>query len=311
MAQASVRIATRTSALALWQANYIADRLRQLSDAPLVELVPVVTTGDQNQSEPLRQLGGTGIFTREVQNAVLDGRADIAVHSLKDLPTISVEGLVLAAVPERAPRGDALLLPLDAEPRSAVADLPAEARVGTSSPRRQAQLLHVRPDLRVLEIRGNVDTRLRKLDDGEFDAILLAEAGLTRLGLTDRISISLAPPEFYPAVSQGALGVECREEDSALQSLLKQLTCPTALSEVVAERSLLRELRAGCHAPLGTWTSIQERQLSITGVLLSLDGVHRLVQSAVGPASNAVELGVAVAQQLIAQGGQQLLVDES
>ncbi len=311
MAQASVRIATRTSALALWQANYIADRLRQLPNAPVVELVPVVTTGDQHQDEPLRQLGGTGIFTREVQNAVLDGRADVAVHSLKDLPTISVEGLVLAAVPERAPRGDALLLPKDAEPISAVTDLPPDARIGTSSPRRQAQLLHLRPDLKVLEIRGNVDTRIRKLDEGEFDAILLAEAGLTRLGLADRISISLVPPEFYPSVSQGALGVECREEDNALQSLLKQLTWPTTLSEVVAERSLLRQLRAGCHAPLGTWTSIQERQLSITGVLLSLDGVHRLVQSAVGPASNAVELGVTVAQQLIAQGGQQLLVDET
>lgn len=241
-----IRIATRTSALALWQAHYIAGRLQQLPAAPAVEIVHIITTGDQNQTDALRQFGGTGVFTREVQKAVLDGRADIAVHSLKDLPTLTAEGLQLAAVPERAPRCDALLLPGHSPPVSTIHDLPESARIGTGSPRRQAQLLHHRPDLLVQEIRGNVDTRLRKLDEGQYDAILLAEAGLTRLGLAERMSLPLTPPLFFPAVSQGALGIECRGDDQAVQALLSQLTCHGTLTEVLAERALLRELRAGC-----------------------------------------------------------------
>ena len=305
-----IRIATRTSALALWQAHYLANRLRGLSSGPEVEIVPIVTTGDSNQTDALRQFGGTGVFTREVQKAVLDKRADIAVHSLKDLPTQSAEGLVLAAVPEREQRCDALLLPTSARPIQSLQDLPKCAKVGTGSPRRQAQLLHLRPDLEMCEIRGNVDTRIRKLDEGQYDAILLAEAGLRRLELADRISFLLTPPTVYPAVGQGALGIECRDSDDQTRALLKQLTCTTATAEVLAERSLLRTLRAGCHAPLGAWSHVTDTRLTLTGVLLSLDGETRLEQTASGSPEDAEYVGVLVAEQLFASGAAKLLEQE-
>lgn len=307
MSSSTIRIATRTSALALWQAEYLAERLRQTHAAPTVDLVPVETKGDGNQVSPLREFGGTGAFTREVQRAVLNGDADLAVHSLKDLPTDSTDGLSLGCVPERAPRLDAVLLPAGAEPLSGLSELPDGCRVGTGSPRRQAQLLHHRPDLSVQEIRGNVDTRIRKLDDGEYDAIVLAEAGLRRLGLQERISLLLAPPEVYPAVGQGALGIECRADDASTKELLEPVTEATALQCVTAERSLLRELRAGCHAPVGAWADVEEGQLKLTGVLLSLDGQTRLEASAVADAASALEVGIEVAQQLLGAGGEELV----
>lgn len=302
-----IRIATRTSALALWQAHYLADRLRALSPSPEVDIVPIVTTGDTNQTDALRQFGGTGVFTREVQKAVLDERADIAVHSLKDLPTVSADGLVLAAVPEREQRCDALLLPLTANSFQSLQDLPKGATVGTGSPRRQAQLLHHRPDLKLSEIRGNVDTRIRKLDEGQYDAILLAEAGLRRLKLDDRISFLLQPPTVYPAVGQGALGIECRESDEETRKILRQLICHQTLAEVLAERSLLRTLRAGCHAPLGAWAKVTDKKLTLTGVLLSLDGKTRLEQTATGSVDNAELVGFTVAEQLLLSGAANLL----
>jgi len=305
--QSMIRIATRKSELALWQANYLAERLRCLPSSPEIELVPIVTTGDSNQTDALRQFGGTGVFTREVQKAVLDKRADLAVHSLKDLPTQIADGLVLATVPEREQRCDALLLPLAASDVQTLDDLPKGAKIGTGSPRRQAQLLHLRPDLELCEIRGNVDTRIRKLDEGQYDAIVLAEAGLRRLNLDYRISVLLTPPAVYPAVSQGALGIECRESDEATQTLMQQLLCPTTHAEILAERSLLRTLRAGCHAPLGAWTQIEGKQLTLTGVLLSLDGRHRIEQTATGSVKNADQIGVLVAEQLLSAGGAALL----
>ena len=302
-----IRIATRKSALALWQAHYLANRLRSLPAAPEVELVPIVTTGDSNQSDALRQFGGTGVFTREVQIAVLDQRADIAVHSLKDLPTQSADGLVLAAVPEREQRCDTLLLPLNVDAVQTLDDIPEGAKIGTGSPRRQAQLLYLRPDLKLCEIRGNVDTRIRKLDEGQYDAIVLAEAGLRRLELAYRISLMLEPPAVYPAVSQGALGIECRAADAGTRALLQQITCATTLAEILAERSLLRTLRAGCHAPLGAWTQVEGDRLTLTGVLLSLDGTTRLEQTASGPADSADHIGVLVAEQLLSSGAEILL----
>lgn len=307
MSQPTLRIATRKSPLALWQANYTAERLRLLPAQPLVELVPIVTSGDTNQTDALRQFGGTGVFTREVQKAVLDGRADLAVHSLKDLPTQSTEGLALACVPERAPRCDALLLPAGGAAITDLLELPQAAKVGTGSPRRQAQLLHHRPDLQLSEIRGNVDTRLRKLDEGQYDAIILAEAGLGRLGLAARISLLLSPPTVFPAVSQGALGIEAREDDGVTLDLLAQLTCPVAMAEIQAERALLRTLRAGCHAPLGVWCSIEDQQLTLTGVLLSHDGSTRLEQSASGNSADAEAIGRKVADLLLDCGAEQLL----
>lgn len=302
-----IRIATRKSALALWQAHYLADRLRNLPAAPEVELVPIVTIGDSNQSDALRQFGGTGVFTREVQKAVLDQRADIAVHSLKDLPTQSADGLILGAVPEREQRCDALLRPLNVDAIESPDDIPKGAKIGTGSPRRQAQLLYLRPDLELCEIRGNVDTRIRKLDEGQYDAIVLAEAGLRRLDLAHRISLMLEPPIVYPAVGQGALGIECRAEDETTRALLQQITCATALAEILAERSLLRTLRAGCHAPLGAWAHVEGDKLTLTGVLLSLDGTTRLEQTASGRADSPDQVGVQVAEQLLSSGAATLL----
>jgi hydroxymethylbilane synthase len=307
MPTSTIRIATRTSPLALWQAEYVSAQLRNAVPDRSVELVRIKSSGDTNQTSPLREFGGTGAFTREVQAAVLAGDADLAVHSLKDLPTESVEGLHLASVPERAPRLDAVLLPKDVSHFAQLSDLPAEARIGTGSPRRQAQLLHHRPDLKPLEIRGNVDTRIRKLDEGDFDAIILAEAGLRRLGLDHRISFLLAPPTMLPAVGQGALGIECRADDDETSKLLATLSDAATLDSVTAERSLLRALRAGCHAPLGVWSETDEDCLTLTGVLLSLDGQTRLEATATGDRGESEHIGRDVADQLLAAGGDQLV----
>ncbi|MCH2202307.1 MAG: hydroxymethylbilane synthase [Fuerstiella sp.] len=303
MSPAHIRIATRASPLALWQASYMAARISELPSAPSVELIHVRTSGDGNQSSALREFGSTGVFTREVERLVLNGKADIAVHSLKDLPTDVVSGLCLACIPERAPRCDALILPHGHDSISSLAQLSDAAIVGTGSPRRQAQIRHQRPDLSMAEIRGNVETRIAKLDDGAYDAIVLAEAGLRRLDLTDRISLSLGPPEILPAVGQGALGVECRSDDEAVRELLSAVTDKATLHAVTAERSLLRTLRAGCHAPLGAWTDIKEERLTLIGVLLSIDGKTRLEATATGECHDAEQIGKDVAQQLIEAGG--------
>jgi len=299
----TVRIATRASQLALWQAQHISDLLTFAVPELNVEIVHVSTTGDRVQTTALSEFGGVGVFTREVQHALLDGRADIAVHSLKDLPTEPTAGLTLAAVPRREVRFDALVLPATA--RHAITDvmqLPPEARIGTGSLRRQAQLRHLRPDLRVEEVRGNVDTRLKKLDAGEYDALILAAAGLTRLGWGDRITTRLEPPVMFPAVGQGAIGIECRANDSSVIHLLSRLTDQTAWTEVTAERSLLAALRAGCHAPLGVLTHHVGNALQLEAVVLSPDGTQRWSVTASLPADRAVELGREVARQLVAQG---------
>ncbi|HIF00202.1 MAG TPA: hydroxymethylbilane synthase [Planctomycetes bacterium] len=309
MSPDTIRIATRSSKLALWQAHHVKSLITEACDVS-VEIVHISTEGDQNQTDPLRQFAGTGLFTKEVQRSVLDGDTHIAVHSLKDLPTESANGLVLAGIPQRAPRFDAVLLPADTTEISSVHTLPAQARIGTGSPRRQAQLLHLRPDLRVLEIRGNVETRIAKLDNGEYDAIILAEAGLRRLDLQDRISFLVQPPEMYPAVGQGAIGIECRSDDKNVQQILNQITDHDVACCTRAERSLLLELRAGCHAPLGALTDFTDGRLKLTGVLLSSDGTERLEAASEGPPESAVEIGVTVAQQLLSAGGQKLVDGE-
>lgn len=303
----SLRIATRASKLALWQSEYIADLIRKVTPELSVELVHVSTTGDRVQTETLRALGSFGVFTREVQMAILDGRADLAVHSLKDLPTDGPPELTLGATPVRAVTHDALILPAAQRGKLSFKDLPTGARVGTGSPRRQAQLRYLRPDLQLSEVRGNVDTRLRKLDEGEYDALILAAAGLTRLGLADRIDFELIPPEMYPAVGQGAIGVECRTADSDLRTLLTSITDRPTLARVTAERSLLAALRAGCHAPLGVRTSIEADRLELEAVVLPLDGSHRWIASSSSDVAQADQLGKQVAQMLLEQGVDQVL----
>ena len=303
----ALRIATRASHLALWQSRYIKDLISDIAPEIAVELVHVSTTGDRDQVESLRTLGSFGVFTREVQLAVLDGRADLAVHSLKDLPTDGPKELTLAATPVRGPTADALILPIGQTEISNIGSLPLAARVGTGSPRRQAQLRYLRPDLLLSEVRGNVETRLGKLDKGQYDALILAAAGLTRLGLADRIHSEIVPPEMYPAVGQGAVGVECRSDDVDLRTLLSRIADPATVSAVTAERSLLSSLRAGCHAPLGVQTKVEGDTLFLEAVVLSHDGQSRWKANASSDVSAAESLGKEVAELLLAQGVDRVL----
>lgn len=315
-----IRIATRASRLAMWQAKHVSALLQQAAPERPVEIVPLSTIGDRDKSEALTRLGGSGgvgVFTREIQAALLDGRADVAVHSLKDLPTNPVDGLTLAAVPERGAMFDVLVLPIgshrpdNAEALdSGLASLASNARVGSGSPRRRAQMLNQRPDLQFVEARGNVETRLRKLDDGEFDALVLAEAGLTRLELAGRISAPLRPPLMLPAVGQGALGIECRNDDNNTRTALARLIDKPTLLSVLAERTVLSALRAGCHAPLGVWTRTESNSLRVTATVLSLDGRQRIETEQVAiitGEADAIALGHVVADQLFSQGAAALL----
>jgi hydroxymethylbilane synthase len=303
-----LRIATRASRLALWQAEHLAGLMRAADAELAVQIVEVATTGDRDRLQPLPQFGGVGVFTREVQTAVLDGRADLAVHSLKDLPTEPVPGLTLAAVPQRGSKFDLLVWPTGNEAGGGIDALPPHARVGTGSLRRRAQLLHHRPDLQMCNIRGNVETRLRKLDEGDYDALVLAEAGLERLKLLgDRNTERLQPPVMFPAVGQGAIGVECRAADDQTLALLQQINHEQTWQSVTAERSLLAGLRAGCHAPLGINASVNAGQLVLEAVLLSADGQSRLAAAHAGAADEATEIGQTVAVQLRRQGADDLL----
>ena len=266
-----IRIGTRASQLALWQAHYVSDLLKSVTMRP-IEIVHISTTGDQQQTQPLHQLGNVGVFTREVQLALLDGRADIAVHSLKDLPTIITPGLVLAGVPVRGPMFDCLVFPSTGDVTTLALDsLQKRARVGTGSLRRKAQLLFHRPDLDVLPIRGNVDTRLKKLDAGEYDVLVLAAAGLHRLGFAKWPRVELQPPMVYPAVGQGAVGIECREDNPSLRDLLQAITDGPTFHSVLAERQLLNEREAGCHAPVGCWSHFEKDGQHLDARVLSLD----------------------------------------
>ena len=300
----------------MWQAEHVRDLLKSAAPERTVEIVPLSTIGDRDKTEPLTRLGGglgVGVFTREIQAALLDGRADIAVHSLKDLPTEQADGLTLAAVPQRGAMFDVLVLPQGREVETVnpgLSSLSTAARIGSGSPRRRAQLLHHRRDLQFMEARGNVETRLRKLDEGQFDALVLAEAGLTRLELAGRISAPLPPPLMLPAVGQGALGIECRSDDDLTRDALARLIDRPTLHAVLAERTVLSTLRAGCHAPLGVWTRPEGNSLRLTAVVLSLDGVQRVESERNTPVhsdADAIALGRAVADELLTRGAAELL----
>jgi len=295
-----IRIGTRASALARWQAEWVASRLKELGVE--VVLVPIATRGDRQQG-PIGSLGGRGVFTREIQRGLLDERIDLAVHSLKDLPTEGVEGLCLTAVPERAAAGDALVC----RRHGGLADLPRGAVLGTGSLRRRAQLLHVRPDLRTKDVRGNVDTRLRKLEQGEYDALVLAEAGLQRLGLTRHITQLLPMSIMLPAIGQGALGLETRRDDLATREVLQQLNHGPTRAAVLAERSMLAALEGGCLAPIAAWGRLEAERLTLTGRVISVDGRQMLEVTLVEDRAEAVGLGKRVAEELISQGAAELI----
>ncbi len=299
----TLRIGTRGSPLALWQANHVADRLRPLAAPRAVELVLILTAGDQVRDVPLASLGGEGVFTKELQRALLDGSIDVAVHSLKDLPTFAVTGVVLTAVPQRGPTGDVLV----SHKHARFDALPQGARLATSSLRRRAQALHRRPDLRISEIRGNVETRLRKLGEQDLDALILAEAGLVRLGLGEHIAEVLDPAWMLPAVGQGALGLECRTDDHATRALVEQLNDPATCQAVLAERALLRTLGGGCQVPIGAAATVTDGILTLRAAVLSPDGRQRCGDQVSGPTASAEVLGEHLAEQLLALGARDLL----
>ncbi len=299
-------IATRESQLALWQAHHIRDRLRALHPGLAVELLGMTTQGDQILDSPLSRIGGKGLFVKELEQAMAEGRADLAVHSLKDVPMDLPPGFKLAAVTAREDPRDAFV----SNQYASLAELPAGARVGTSSLRRQAQLRARFPHLVIDTLRGNVNTRLRKLDEGQYAAILLAAAGLKRLGFGARITVLLSPEESLPAVGQGALGIEVREDRPDVAALLAPLADPVTTACVTAERALSRRLQGGCQAPIGGFAEADsDGHLRLRGFVADLDGRRMLRAERCGAMETAEALGEAVATDLIDQGADRLLAE--
>ena len=296
-------IGTRGSKLAMWQANHIAARLTAEHKEIEVILQHIVTTGDKILDVPLAKIGGKGLFTKELENAMLAGDIDLAVHSLKDMPTELPEGLTLAAITERMDPEDAFISPK----YKTIDGLPQGAKIGTSSLRRKAQLLHYRPDLVAVDLRGNIDTRLKKLEQENLDGILLAVAGLKRLGWDGQITQIVPMNICLPAVGQGALAIEARENDSEVLPLLACLEHPPTRAAVTAERAFLREVEGGCQIPIGVYGSVQEGGLSVEAIIASPDGKSVIRDKIEGSPEGAALLGVTLARRMLDAGGRQLL----
>jgi hydroxymethylbilane synthase len=298
-----LRIATRKSQLALWQAEHVAGLLRAAHAGLEVELVPMVTQGDRIQDRSLAAIGGKGLFIKELEVALEERRADIAVHSMKDLPGELPESLTIAAILERADARDALLTASG----SGLDDLPRGARVGTSSLRRQAQLLAARPDLRIETLRGNVDTRLRRLDAGGMDAIVLACAGLIRLGLESRITARLDPRVSLPAVAQGAIGIECRRADARTRDFVASLDHGATRIAVDAERAFAHRLGGSCQSPIAAHALIEGKRLMLDGLVAEPDGSRLLRDSQTGSVDEPAAVGIVLAERILAAGAGPLL----
>ena len=299
----TLRIATRKSALALWQANHVQDLLLEAHPGIEIELVKIVTQGDRILDRPLAEIGGKGLFLKELERAMLDGEADLAVHSMKDVPAAMAGGLVLDAVLPRANPYDALVSRNDL----LLADLPAGSRVGTSSLRRKSQLLALRPDLVVNDLRGNVDTRLRKLDEGQYDAIILACAGLERLGLGERITETLQMPDWLPASTQGIIGLQCRENDDHIRALIKPLADTDTMVVASAERAVARVLEATCQVPLAVHAVLNSGTVHLKSMVSSIDGKESVRATGQAPVSDAVALGERLAADLIKNGAGKII----
>ena len=298
-----LRIGTRGSLLAKWQAESIRKRLFAATGVE-AEIVIIKTAGDRMQQAPLTQIGGKGIFIKELEQALLEESIDLAVHSVKDVPTDTPSRLMFPAVCRRDDVRDCLV-------GSTLANLRQGARVGTSSLRRQAQLLHIRPDLDIRDLRGNVDTRLRKVESGEYEAILLAKAGLDRLGVSQRISEILSPEVCMPAVGQGAIAVECRLKDAETADILAPLDDAETRTAIIAERALLAALQGGCQVPLGAWARIERGELVLEACVCSVDGVQYVKQRATAPPDQAAALGEHMARLLMEAGAQSILEEVS
>ena len=298
-----VRIATRRSPLALWQAEYVKAALEKAHPGIRVELVKMVTQGDKILDTPLAKVGGKGLFVKELETGMLRGEADIAVHSMKDVPVEFPDGLHLATICPREDPRDAFV----SNRYSTFASLPEGARVGTSSLRRQCQLRKQRPDLQVLDLRGNVNTRLKKLDDDKYDAIILAAAGLIRLGFQERIREFLSPQTSLPAIGQGAVGIECRIDDERIHSLLAPLNDETTRIRVSAERAMNNRLEGGCQVPIAGYAELNGDELWLRGLVGRPDGSHVIEGETKGSASQAETLGTALADDLLARGARAIL----
>jgi len=299
----TIKIATRKSELALWQANHVADQLREHHPGLQVELLPMVTQGDIILDQPLAQIGGKGLFLKELERALLNGSADIAVHSMKDVPVEQVPGLEVEVMLARANPLDALLsrdgLRLD--------ELPPGARVGTSSLRRQCQLKAIRSDLVVADLRGNVNTRVRKLQEGQYDAIILACAGLERLGMDDLITEELGPPRWLPAATQGTIGVQCRADDAEVAALISVLSDPGTVLRTRAERAVATALQGSCQVPLAVFAENEGQEFRVSGMVGMPDGSRVLRAESRGDPAQADALAAQVAGKLLEQGADRII----
>jgi hydroxymethylbilane synthase len=298
-----LKIATRQSPLALWQAEFVKAELEKIHTDLKVELVPMVTRGDKILDTPLAKIGGKGLFVKELEHAMLDGRADIAVHSMKDVPMEFPEGLGLSVICEREDPRDAFV----SNTYQNLDDLPQGAKVGTCSLRRQCQLKAKRPDIQILDLRGNVGTRLSKLDEGQYDAIILASAGLKRLGLSERIAHEIETDWMLPAGGQGAVGIECRVDDSRIQNYLAPLNHTETAYRVTAERAVNQHLEGGCQVPIGVFSTVENDSIHIEALVGKVDGSLIIQDQIVGHVDMAEQLGVELAEQLLCSGAGEIL----
>jgi len=298
-----IRIATRKSALALWQAEHVAAALNELADVGSVELLPLSTRGDEILDKSLQKIGGKGLFIKELEVAMQAGDAEIAVHSMKDVPADMPDGFCIAAVLERANHADALV----GGKECSMDTLPRGARVGSSSLRRQAQLKLLRPDLLIEPLRGNVNTRLAKFENGDYDAIILAAAGLERLGLQHYISQQFTPEQMLPAAAQGVVGIECLESNEALRAILHKLNHAPTAQTTTAERAIAKVLQASCQSPVATHAVISDALMTVTALVAMPDGSESIRDAVQGPSDDAEQLGEELAQRLLASGAGELL----
>ncbi|MCK4864649.1 MAG: hydroxymethylbilane synthase [Gammaproteobacteria bacterium] len=303
MSEEILRIATRKSPLALWQANYVSDLLKKYHPELKIELVTMVTQGDKILDTPLAKVGGKGLFVKELETGMLEGRADIAVHSMKDVPVEFPEGLHLAVICEREDPRDAFV----SNNFKMLEELPQGARLGTSSLRRQSQIAALRPDLKIVDLRGNVNTRLKKLDNGEYDAIILAAAGLKRLKFDDRITQFIATDVCLPAIGQGAVGIECRTDDARVHNLIAPLNDNKTQIRVLAERALNERLQGGCQVPIAGYAEYERGIVLLRGLVGQVDGKQIIRGEIAGPPENAEELGTVLAEDLLSRGADKIL----
>jgi hydroxymethylbilane synthase len=303
MPEQTLRIATRKSPLALWQAHYVSDLLQQHHPDLKIELVTMVTQGDKILDTPLAKVGGKGLFVKELETGMLEGTADIAVHSMKDVPVEFPPGLHLAVICEREDPRDAFV----SNNFKSLEDLPQGARLGTSSLRRQSQIAALRPDLNIIDLRGNVNTRLKKLDNGGYDAIILAAAGLKRLEFEHRITQFIATDVCLPAIGQGAVGIECRSDDARVNNLIAPLNDSKTRIRVLAERAMNARLQGGCQVPIAGYAELDRGIILLRGLVAQTDGKKVIRGEIAGPPENAEELGTVLAEDLLSRGADKIL----